>query len=216
MIRRPPRSTLFPYTTLFRSGSSGGSAAAVAAGLVPFCTASDGGGSTRIPASFTGLVGFKASYGRIPHPRAAPSQTTCLGALTTTVADAARHLDVAAGPDDRDRASLPPPGVVYERAIEELDVAGLRAAWSPDLGFAVVEPEVAELTESAALAPADTAGLQLVDRPITLTDPVRTWLSSGAADLWMDLEEGMYPEQADDLDPLSRVVFDATVNLSMP
>ena len=120
-------------------GSSGGSAAAVAAGLVPFCTASDGGGSTRIPASFTGLVGFKASYGRIPHPRAAPSQTTCLGALTTTVADAARHLDVAAGPDDRDRASLPPPGVVYERAIEELDVAGLRAAWSPDLGFAVVE-----------------------------------------------------------------------------
>ncbi len=123
-------------------GSSGGSAAAVAAGLVPFCTASDGGGSTRIPASFTGLVGFKASYGRIPHPLAAPSQTTCLGALTTTVADAARHLDVAAGPDDRDRTSLPPPGVVYERAIEELDVAGLRAAWSPDLGFAVVEPEV--------------------------------------------------------------------------
>src|SRR5438477_6277546 len=137
-------------------GSSGGSAAAVAAGLVPFCTASDGGGSTRIPAAFTGLVGFKASYGRIPHPRAAPSQTTCLGALVTTVADAARHLDVACGPDDRDRASLPPPGVVYERAIEELDVAGLRAAWSPDLGLAVVEPGCTELTESAALALAET------------------------------------------------------------
>src|SRR2546421_2808375 len=216
MIRRPPRSTLFPYTTLFRSGSSGGSAAAVAAGLVPFCTASDGGGSTRIPASFTGLVGFKASYGRIPHPRAALSQTTCVGALTTTVADAARHLDVAAGPDDRDRASLPPGGVIFERAIEELNVSGLRAAWSADLGFAVVEPEVVELTESAALALAEAAGLQLVDRPMALTDPVRTWLSSGAADLWMEIEEGMYPEQADDMDPLSRRVFDATVDMAIP
>ena len=197
-------------------GSSGGSAAAVAAGLVPFCTASDGGGSTRIPASFTGLVGFKASYGRIPHPRANPSETSCLGALTTTVADAARHLDVAAGPDDRDRASLPPAGVVFERAIEELDVAGLRAAWSPDLGFAVVEPEVSERTESAALALVEAAGLQLVDRPVTLTDPIRTWLSSGAADLWMGIEPGMYPEQADDMEPLTRASFQATVDLAMP
>src|SRR5438309_10732130 len=115
-------------------GSSGGSAAAVAAGLVSFCTASDGGGSTRIPASFTGLFGFKASYGRIPHEFAAESQTTSVGALTTTVADSARHLDVASGPDDRDRASLPPALVRYESAIEDLDVAGLRACWSPDLG----------------------------------------------------------------------------------
>src|SRR5205814_7435021 len=141
-------------------GSSGGSAAAVAAGLVPFCTASDGGGSTRIPASFTGLVGFKASYGRIPHPRAALSQTTCVGALTTTVADAARHLDVAAGPDGRDRASLPVPTVRYEEAIESLDVRGLRVTWSLDLGFAVVDSEVADLCHAAAHALVDAAGLK--------------------------------------------------------
>src|SRR5687767_6185479 len=103
-------------------GSSGGSGAAVAAGVVPFCTASDGGGSTRIPASYCGLVGFKPSYGRIPIEGAQPSQTSVLGALTTTVGDAARHLDIAAGPDERDRTSLPPAGLSYEDAVETLDV----------------------------------------------------------------------------------------------
>ena len=96
-------------------GSSGGSAAAVAAGLVPAATASDGGGSTRIPAGFCGLVGFKPSYGRIPHPGPTGSETSVFGLLTTTVADSARHLDVVAGPDDRDRYSLPPAAVGYER-----------------------------------------------------------------------------------------------------
>jgi aspartyl-tRNA(Asn)/glutamyl-tRNA(Gln) amidotransferase subunit A len=191
-------------------GSSGGSAAAVAAGMVPFCTASDGGGSTRIPAAFSGLVGFKASYGRIPHPRAAISQTTALGALTTTVADAARHLDVAAGPDDRDRLSLPPSTVDYEQAIEELDVRGLRAAWSPDLGFAAVDPEVRELTEAAALTLIDTAGLERVDRPVQLTDPVRTWMSAGAADIWLSLEEDMWPERAGELMGFVRKPYERT------
>ena len=196
-------------------GSSGGSAAAVAAGLVPFCTASDGGGSTRIPASFTGLVGMKASYGRIPHPRAAVSQTTSLGALTTTVADSARHLDVAAGPDDRDRLSLPPRSLSFERAAQELDVRGLRAAWSVDLGFAAVDPEVAELTAAAAHALIDAAGLELVDRPVQLTDPVRTWMSAGAIDLWLDLEEGMWPERSRDLMGFVRKAFEATEEYSV-
>lgn len=185
-------------------GSSGGSAAAVAAGLVPFCTASDGGGSTRIPAAFAGLVGFKASYGRIPHPRAAVSQTSVFGALTTTVADAARHLDIAAGPDDRDRTSLPAPAVSYEAAMESLDVSGLRAVWSHDMGFAVVEPEVGALAEEAAMALAGEAGLKLVDRPMTFTDPIKVWLSAGAVDLWQDLEKGMWPERRDDFDSFVR------------
>ena len=191
-------------------GSSGGSAAAVAGGLVPFCTASDGGGSTRIPASFTGLVGLKASYGRIPHERAAVSQTTAVGALTTTVADAARHLDVAAGPDDRDRLSLPASGVAYERAIDDLDVGGLRVAWSVDLGFAAVDPEVAELTEAAAQALVAAAGLELVDRPVALTDPVRTWMSAGAVDMWLSLEEDMWPERGRDLMGFVRRAYELT------
>jgi aspartyl-tRNA(Asn)/glutamyl-tRNA(Gln) amidotransferase subunit A len=197
-------------------GSSGGSAAAVAAGLVPFCTASDGGGSTRIPASFCGLFGFKPTLGRIPDPGLGPSQTSCLGALTTTVADSARHLDVAAGPDDRDRTSAPAPSLSYERAAETLDVAGLRAAWSEDLGFAVVEPEVAALARQAAQALVAAAGLQLVELPVRLTDPVRTWLACGAADLWTDLEPGMYPERADELEPLTRAILELTSGITVP
>src|SRR3989440_1712274 len=185
-------------------GSSGGSAAAVASGMVPFCTASDGGGSTRIPAAFSGLVGLKASYGRIPHERSAPSETSCFGALTTTVRDAARHLDVTAGPDDKDRASLPPPTTSYERAIEELDVAGIRAMWSPDMGYAVVVPEVAELTRAAAETLVEAAGLQVVERPFSPSSPMRTWLSAGAVDLWMELEDGMWPGRADDFTGLVR------------
>ena len=197
-------------------GSSGGSAAAVASGMVPFCTASDGGGSTRIPAAFTGLVGLKPSFGRIPHPRSAVSETSCYGALTTTVVDAARHLDLAAGPHDKDRASLPPPTVSYERAIEELDVRGLRTAWSVDMGFAVVDDEVAELSHGAADALVRAAGLSLVDRPFSPTNPMRTWLSAGAADLWNELEDGMWPERQDDFTGLVRASLRRTHDWTLP
>jgi len=197
-------------------GSSGGSAAAVAAGLVPFCTASDGGGSTRIPAAFSGLVGHKASYGRIPHPEAGGSETTALGAVVTSVADAARHLDVTAGPDDRDRTSLPTPGFSYEQIIEELDVAGLRAAWSSDLGFAPCEPEVSGPAEAAARELIAVAGLREVGVEIRLTDPVRVWLASGAVDIWMDVEPGMYPERADEFDRTVRYDLDHSYERTAP
>jgi aspartyl-tRNA(Asn)/glutamyl-tRNA(Gln) amidotransferase subunit A len=186
-------------------GSSGGSAAAVASGMVPFCTASDGGGSTRIPAAFCGLPGFKATYGRIPHEHPGASLTSCFGALTTTVADAARHLDVAAGPSDRDKFSLLPlPPQPYEQAIETLDVRRLRAVWSGDLGFATVDPEVEELAHAAALELADAAGLDLVDRPVRFTEPVKLWLGVNAIDIWQDIERDMWPARADDIHPINR------------
>lgn len=191
-------------------GSSGGSAAAVAAGMVPACTASDGGGSTRIPAAFCGLVGLKPSYGRIPHERPSASMTATFGILATTVADSARHLDVTAGPSALDRASLPPAGVSYERLIETLDVAGLRAAWSTDQGFAVVSEEVEGIARAAADALVDAAGLQVVDVPLSITDPLRTWLAAGALDLWMEIEGGMWPERRSDFTGLVRASLDRT------
>lgn len=198
-------------------GSSGGSAAAVAAGLVPVATASDGGGSTRIPAGFSGLVGLKPSHGRIPHPGPSGSQTAVHGLLTTTVADSARHLDVTAGPHDDDRLSLPAAGVRYEDLIESLPVAGIRARWSVDLGFVEhVDPEVARLAEAAASALVRAAGLELDGEDVVLTDPVRTWLTGGAMDLWFSIDEDMWPAIADDLTRYSRDSLEQTADYPLP
>ena len=150
-------------------GSSGGSSAAVASGIVPLATATDASGSTREPASFTGLVGLKPSHGRIPRSDGFANWATH-GALTRSVADTARYLDAVAGPDDRDRQSLPASGVAYEPIIESLDVAGLRAVWSADLGYAVVEPEVTELAQRAARTLAAAAGLRWIDREVRLVN----------------------------------------------
>ena len=182
-------------------GSSGGSAAAVAAGLVPIGTASDGGGSTRIPGSFSGLVGFKPSYGRIAKLGTAPSQTSVSGVMCTTVRDAARHLDVSAGPDGRDRTSLPRrEGVAYEQLAETLAVDGLRAVWSDTLGFAHCDPEVSDIARAAATGLCEVANLVEIEREIRFTDAVKVWLGSGALDLWTDLERGMWPDRSDELD----------------
>lgn len=183
------------------SGSSGGSSAAVSAGMVPLCTASDGGGSTRCPAGYTGLVGLKPSMGRIPrmdgfHDKSMP------GALTSTVADTARYLDVVCGPDDRDRMTLPAPGVRYEDVIESLDVRGLRVAWSADLGFAPVAPDVRRVCHAAARALMEAAGLEWVDRAVTLPN-VYMDLNMQLTELFVqDLERrGLLPGRLTSLSP---------------
>jgi len=197
-------------------GSSGGSASAVAAGLVPFATAGDGGGSTRIPAAYSGLVGHKPSFGRIPREGATTSQTAVWGALTTTVRDAARHLDVAAGPDDRDRTSLPAPPGAYEAAIESLDVAGLRCMWSADLGFAAVDPEVRALCGAAADRLVGAAGLVPSEAPLALHDLFHAWSNSSAIDVWLHLDEGDWPARAADFGRNIRQGLEATERLRLP
>jgi Asp-tRNA(Asn)/Glu-tRNA(Gln) amidotransferase A subunit family amidase len=190
-------------------GSSGGSAAAVSAGLVPFATSSDGGGSTRTPAGFCGLVGHKPSFGRIPDLRGSRyGQTAAAGAVATTVADAARLLDVMAGPHQQDRTSLPQPGVVYEQQIERLETNGLRVGWSVDLGFAIVDPEVAAVTAAAARALTAAAGLTMVEINVCFDDLIPIWAQLESVDRWVGLPQGLWPERADDLDPGVRPAFE--------
>ena len=197
-------------------GSSGGSAAAVAAGLVPFATASDGGGSTRTPAGFCGLVGHKPSFGRIPDLRGSRyAQTAAAGALATTVADAARLLDVMAGPHLQDRTSLPAAGVVYEQQIDRIETAGLRVGWSVDLGFAIVDPEVASVTDAAARALIAAAGLDVVDINVCFDDLIPIWAQLESVDRWVGLPPGLWPERADDLDPGVRPAFERTESMSV-
>jgi aspartyl-tRNA(Asn)/glutamyl-tRNA(Gln) amidotransferase subunit A len=129
-------------------GSSGGAAAAVAAGLGPLAQGGDGAGSIRIPAAFSGIFGHKPSFGRVPYPGSSPTQLAHTGPMTRTVRDAALMLDVMAGPDPSDRHSLAKAPSFAEDI--EGGIGGLRVAWSLDLGYATVDPEVATLTAAAA------------------------------------------------------------------
>jgi Amidase len=139
-------------------GSSAGSGAAVATGIGPVSLGSDGGGSVRIPASFCGLAGVKATMGRVPlypgtkderYPGVSSWESLeHIGPLTRTVADAALVLSVVAGPDDRDRLSLPAADFDW-RAAAGGEIRGLRVAYSPDLGYAAVDPEVRQIVDQA-------------------------------------------------------------------
>jgi aspartyl-tRNA(Asn)/glutamyl-tRNA(Gln) amidotransferase subunit A len=130
-------------------GSSGGGSAAVALGLGPLAQGSDGAGSIRIPAGFSGIFGLKPSYGLVPHyPISAVADLAHLGPMTRTVRDAALLMNATAGADARDRLSWSS-GVDYVAAIDRT-LPKFRIAWSPDLGYAPVDPEVVAIAERAA------------------------------------------------------------------
>ena len=132
------------------AGSSGGSAAALACGMVPLATGSDMGGSLRNPAAFCGVVGFRPSPGLVPSERRALgwSSLSVLGPMGRTVDDARLLLHAMAAHDARDPFSGPLPDL----SDLESDLSPVRAAFSPDLGFAPVEHGVAEVfTERTAL-----------------------------------------------------------------
>ena len=149
-------------------GSSGGTAAAVAAGLASIGHGNDGGGSIRIPASFTGLFGIKCSLGRIPNdmPFDRFINSVFQGPLTRNVRDAARMVDVMSGPADTDPYSLPPLPRRYEEMLTP-DVKGCRIAWTPDFGLLPVDPEIRSITAEAAKA-FEALGAHVEEVPMNL------------------------------------------------
>lgn len=193
-------------------GSTGGGSAAVAAGLGPIALGTDGGGSLRIPASFCGLVGFKASHGRIPNwPVTAVDSIRHTGAITRTVGDAALALSVLAGPDERDPGSLPATAVDW---LDEFDggIKGLRIAYSPEMGYAPVEPEVARLCRSAAKRLSDT-GARVEEVQLDWTDPYDCWSVFFHGGIAVSLADKL-PAQGDLLDPGLRKIAQHGVHLS--
>jgi aspartyl-tRNA(Asn)/glutamyl-tRNA(Gln) amidotransferase subunit A len=131
-------------------GSSAGAAAACAAGIAPLHIGSDGAGSIRIPSAFTGIVGLKATFGRVPaHPPSPMSLLSHVGPMTRSVRDAAAMLNVLAKPDPRDPYCLPATTRDWLAGIDD-GVRGLRLAYSPDLGDAKVDPEIARCCAAAA------------------------------------------------------------------
>ena len=143
--------TLNPYD-LSRTcgGSSGGAAAAVACGMLPFADGSDLGASLRNPGNFCNVVGFRPTPGRVPGwPATDAWQTlTVIGTLARTTADCALLFSAMAGPDARDPTSIPEPGASFRRPLKR-SFRKVRVAWSRDLGGLPVEHEVTRVLEPA-------------------------------------------------------------------
>ncbi len=165
---------LFPTTrnpwnpALTPGGSSAGSAAAVAARLVPLALGSDGGGSVRIPAALAGVFGIKPSWGRVPvypgcrderYPGISSWESLeHIGPLTRHAADAALALSVLAGPTPRDRHSLPAESNDWNIACADT-LRGRRIAVSADMGHAMVDAQVREAVEAAAIQLGNCLGM---------------------------------------------------------
>jgi len=178
-------------------GSSGGSGAALATGMVPFALGSDGGGSIRIPSSFCGLHGIKASFGRVPlYPEHrdpelpgtnAWESVEHVGPMGRTVQDTAHLLDVLAGPHHMDRHSLPDDGSDYVGAAETTDISGFDVAYSEDFGFTAVDPTVREIVSNAVTIFEDELGCTVTRADPGFPDPEEAFTATVASST--DLKE---------------------------
>jgi aspartyl-tRNA(Asn)/glutamyl-tRNA(Gln) amidotransferase subunit A len=197
-------------------GSSGGSAAAIAAGMVPLATGSDGGGSIRIPSSCCGLSGMKPSLGRVPSGGDAPPDWQHLstkGPMARRLSDVVAALDIVVGPDPSDLRSLPRPEASWLAVLED-PRPPRRVAWSPTLGYAEVDDEVLAICTRAVDVMA-SLGAEIVEvDSVFEKDPVDDWLVlSGAYNLRThDAIRGT--SVWEDVDPMLKMVIDGAAATS--
>ena len=159
-------------------GSSGGAAVAVAAGFGPLAVATDGGGSTRIPAACNGVVGFKQSMGVVPHDTAqdAFGNISYITPMTRTVMDTALMLDAMAGPDPNDPLTLNRDRDSHSQAAQPTgNLAGLKVGWRPYLGNTVVSAEVLAACAEAVKVFADL-GAEVFEMPDDFENAEELWL----------------------------------------
>ena len=194
-------------------GSSGGSAAGVAAGYAPLSLGTDGGGSIRIPAGFSGIFGLKPSFGRVPAYPLSPFGTVAhIGPMTRTVEDAALMMNVISLPDDRDFHSLPHEDRDFVKSAKG-GVKGLRIAYSPRLGYADVDPEIEALVEKAVQS-LGKLGARIVKADPGFEDPApvfRVLWWSGVRSFLATLP----PEKQALLDPGLKDVLDQSMAISL-
>jgi Asp-tRNA(Asn)/Glu-tRNA(Gln) amidotransferase A subunit family amidase len=180
-------------------GSSGGSACAVSGGLVSLATGGDGGGSIRIPAGYTGLLGMKGTFGRIPRSPNAwmRPHTVVVGNLSRSVRDAARYYDVCAGVHPYDPTSIPNPGN-WEQGLGSHSLQGRKVAIVPNLGGISLEPGVEDRIRAEAKALIADTGMVEVDLKVEPPNLAAQWMMGNLATLLPDLE-GKWPGCAKDL-----------------
>ncbi len=197
-------------------GSSGGSAAAIAAGMVPLATGSDGGGSLRIPSSLCGLSCLKPSLGRVPTGGGhAPDwhHLSTRGLLARTVDDLVRALDIVIGPDPTDLRSLPMPENSWTAALENAHVP-FAVAWSPTLGYAPLDDEVRAVCERAVRT-MEELGAKVIDvDEVFPEDPVDPWLKLTSAYNLRTLEPFVGTEIWGQVDPGLAATVDWARSLS--
>ncbi len=153
-------------------GSSGGSAAAIAAGYAPLSLGTDGGGSIRIPAGFSGIMGLKPSFGRVPaYPLSPFGSVAHVGPMTRTVEDSALMMNEIAKPDARDWTSLPYDDKDYVKKLDR-GVKGLKIAFSAALGYVDVDPQIAVLVKKAVKV-LDELGAHVEEVDPDFSDPAQ-------------------------------------------
>ena len=183
-------------------GSTGGGAAALAAGLCAISQGSDGGGSIRGPSSFCGVYGIKPTLGRVPRRTGQGfNHFSQHGPLARSVRDAAAVLQVLAGWDARDHASLREKPDDYLAAADR-PIAGLRLGWSPDFGGFPVDSEVKAVASKAAVA-FEEMGCTVDEYEISLDAPADTFWTLTCAGIYGGFLH-YYEECAEDLMPYTR------------